>query len=67
MRDNFYNLILRGIFAVFLGVFLTSCDLSTPTHTGDDSVFPSKNLRAVSYSDLPEWENDDLICASSFP
>ena len=39
---------------------LTSCDLSTPTHTGDDSVAPSSNLKKVSYSELPGWRDDDV-------
>ena len=39
---------------------LTSCDLSTPTHTGDDSVAPASNLRKVSYSELPGWRDDDV-------
>ena len=47
----------------FLGVIgffaLAGCDLSTPTHVGNDSKMPS-NLRAVSYSNLPGWRDDDV-------
>ena len=53
--------IFFGLFRVLVCAFiLTSCDLSTPTHTGDDSVMPGENLRAVSYSDLPGWRDDDV-------
>ena len=49
--------------AKFLGligfVVLAGCDLSTPMHVGDDSKIPS-NLRAVSYSNLPGWRDDDV-------
>ena len=45
-----------GIIAVFA---ISGCDLSTPTHVGDDSKIPS-NLRAVSYSNLPGWRDDDV-------
>ena len=49
--------------AKFLGlmglVMLAGCDLSTPMHVGDDSKIPS-NLRAVSYSSLPGWRDDDV-------
>ena len=38
---------------------LTSCDVSTPTHRGDNSVIPS-NLRMVSYDELPGWRDDDV-------
>ncbi len=60
MKYKFPRVIFRGLSAIFLGVLLTSCDLSTPTHTGNDSVFPSGNLRAVSYSELPDWDKDDV-------
>lgn len=47
----------------FLGLIgflvLAGCDLSTPMHVGDDSKIPS-NLRAVSYSNLPGWRDDDV-------
>ena len=42
-----------GIFAIY------GCDLSTPMHVGDDTKIPS-NLRAVSYSNLPGWHDDDV-------
>ena len=43
-----------------IGIFAVSgCDLSTPTHVGDDSKIPS-NLRAVPYSNLPGWRDDDV-------
>jgi membrane-bound lytic murein transglycosylase A len=51
----FYNII-----AVITGIFLASCDLSTPTHTGDDSVIPENNFKKVSFSSLPDWEKDDV-------
>ncbi len=47
-------------FLVLIGfVALAGCDLSTPTHEGDDSKIPS-NLHAVSYSNLPGWRDDDV-------
>ena len=53
--------ILHRLFYVVVCAFvLTSCDLSTPTHTGDESVAPSGNLRKVSYSQLPGWRDDDV-------
>ena len=49
------------LFGIAICAFiLTSCDLSTPTHTGDDSVAPSSNLKKVSYSELPGWRDDDV-------
>ena len=52
---------INRVFFIVLGLFiLASCDLSTPTHTGDDSVAPSSNMRAVSYSELPGWRDDDV-------
>lgn len=45
--------------AILLAFTLTSCDISTPTHTNNDQVAPS-NLRAVSYTDLPGWQDDDV-------
>ena len=51
--------IQKGIFGIILAFSLTSCDLSTPTHQGDNSVIPS-NLKKVSYTELPGWENDDV-------
>ena len=38
---------------------LTSCDLSTSHHSGDNSVVPT-NLKKASYSDLPGWRDDDV-------
>ena len=53
--------ILLRVFGIAICAFiLTSCDLSTPTHTGDDSVAPSSNLKKVSYSELPGWRDDDV-------
>ena len=53
--------IISGLFHIVICAFiLTSCDLPTPTHTGDNSVAPASNLRAVSYSDLPGWREDDV-------
>ena len=46
--------------AVFFAFTLTSCDVSTPTHVGNNVVAPSSNLKPVSYSELPGWENDDV-------
>ena len=47
----------------FIGIMgfvaLAGCDLSAPMHEGDDSKIPS-NLRAVSYSSLPGWKDDDV-------
>lgn len=60
MIYSFPRRILRGIATAFCCLALTSCDVSTPTHTGDDSVFPSRNLKAVSYSELPDWNKDDV-------
>ena len=52
--------ILRGFAAAFCGLFLASCDLSTPKHTGDVSVTPNQNMKAVSYAELPDWDKDDV-------
>ena len=38
---------------------VAGCDLSAPTHQGDNSKIPS-NLTAVSYSSLPGWRDDDV-------
>ena len=46
--------------AIFIAFSLTSCDLSTPTHQGNDAVFPSSNLKPGSFSALPGWKNDDV-------
>jgi len=60
MKYMFSQLIVRGMAAVFCCFLLTSCDLSTPTHSGDDSTIPSRNLKKVSYSELPDWNKDDV-------
>lgn len=39
--------------------FLSACDLSTPRHSGNNSVVPS-NLKRVSYNALPGWRDDDV-------
>lgn len=49
----------RAILGIFAAVAIAGCDLSAPTHSGDNSVVPS-NLRRVSYSDLPGWRDDDV-------
>ncbi len=52
---------ISNLFRIALCTFiLTSCDLRAPTHTGDDSVAPTSNLKAVSYADLPGWRDDDV-------
>ncbi len=51
--------VIRSLIGIVCAFTLTSCDLSTPTHQGDNSVIPS-NLRKVSYNDLPGWDNDDV-------
>ena len=60
MTTNVLKLVKRGILLVIAGAVLASCDVSTPTHTGDDSTIPSGNLKKVSYSDLPGWRDDDV-------
>ena len=52
--------ISRLFYIVICTFVLASCDLSTPTHTGDDSVAPSHNLKKVSYDELPGWHADDV-------
>lgn len=52
--------IMRGLAAMCCAFALVACDLSTPTHQGDNSVFPSTNLRAVPYSALTGWQDDDV-------
>ncbi len=54
------KMISRLLCIALCGFVLASCDLSTPTHTGDDSVAPSSNLKKVSYSELPGWRDDDV-------
>lgn len=53
------KMVFRGICAVLSAFVLASCDVSTPTHQGDNSVIPS-NLRRVSYAELPGWRDDDV-------
>ncbi len=48
--------ILSGLLIIAV---LQGCDVRAPSHTTDKSVIPS-NLRAVSYSALPGWKNDDV-------
>lgn len=48
-----------------LGIILScfifaSCDVTTPTHTGNDGKISSSNMKRVSYSALPGWKNDDV-------
>ncbi|MCQ2581479.1 MAG: MltA domain-containing protein [Alphaproteobacteria bacterium] len=40
-------------------IFLSGCDVTPTTHSGDKSIIPS-NMRAVSYSALPDWDADDV-------
>lgn len=59
MRYFSKNIFIKLFISIFCAFILSSCDLSTPTHRGDDSVIPS-NLKKVSYSDLPGWKDDDV-------
>ena len=54
-----FNRFIRFVCLISLGVGIAGCDLSSPRHVGDDSKIPS-NLRAVSYSSLPGWRDDDV-------
>ena len=61
---NMKRLLSRGVLCMGMALALTSCrDLSptggTYTNTGDKSVVPS-NLKKVSYSALPGWQDDDV-------
>ena len=47
------------LFAICMAGFLSACDLSTPRHSGNNSVVPS-NLKRVSYNALPGWRDDDV-------
>ncbi len=51
--------LLVSLFTFHLLLILSACDVSTPYHSGNDSAIP-ENLRAVSYSDLPGWRDDDV-------
>ena len=53
------NWVQRCLMCLLCAITLTSCDLSAPTHQGDNSVIPS-NLKPVSYSELPGWRDDDV-------
>lgn len=54
-----FNKITNLVCLLGLAVGIAGCDLSTPTHVGDNSKIPS-NLHAVSYSALPGWKDDDV-------
>ena len=54
------KVISRLFYVVLCAFVLASCDLSTPTHTGNESVAPSGNLKKVSYSEIPGWRDDDV-------
>ena len=61
-----FNISKTTYFGVICGLFLafslTSCDLSTPSpHQGNNAVVPSSNLKPVSFSALPNWENDSYV------
>ena len=60
MTTNILGTIKKGFLLILGCLILASCDVSTPTHTGNNSTIPSENLKKVSYSDLPGWRNDDL-------
>ena len=61
LKMSFFNksVIKLGLIATFCGILLSGCDLSTPTVSGDNSIIPS-NLKRVSYSQLPGWNDDDV-------
>lgn len=59
MAYSLKSVMARGVMAICCAFALASCDLSTPTHSGDNSVVPS-NLKRVSYDDLPGWRDDDV-------
>lgn len=48
------------IVALGIAFALTSCDMSTPTHVGNDVVAPESNLKPVPFSALPGWKQDDV-------
>jgi membrane-bound lytic murein transglycosylase A len=54
-----FNKITQLAFVIGIGSLIAGCDLSTPTHVGNNSKTPS-NLVAVSYSALPGWRDDDV-------
>ena len=51
--------VLKVVGAICVAFIMASCDVSTPTVSGDNSVIPS-NFRRVSYNDLPGWRDDDV-------
>ena len=53
------NRFLQFIGLFILAVGISGCDLSSPTHVGNNSKIPS-NMKAVSYSELPGWRDDDV-------
>ena len=59
MLSGVKNMLLRIMGVISCVAALTSCDLSAPTHHGDNSVIPS-NLKRVSYNELPGWHDDDV-------
>ena len=52
--------IFGALGAIFAAFSLTSCDMSIPTHTGNNVVAPAENLEPVPYSALPGWRDDDV-------
>ena len=54
-----FNRFFRFFSVICAVLTIAGCDLSSPHHVGDDSKIPS-NLRAVSYSSLPGWRDDDV-------
>ena len=60
MKIDIFKWVFRGTVFGLCGLFLASCDVSTPTHSGDDSVVPHENLKKVSYAELPDWDKDDV-------
>ena len=59
MSGSIKRILFRMLAGALCAITLSSCDLSTPTHQGDNSVIPS-NLKKVSYNDLPGWREDDV-------
>ena len=56
---SLFNKIIQFCGLSVLLATVSGCDLSAPTHSGDNSKIPS-NLTAVSYSALPGWRDDDV-------
>ena len=59
MSGSIKRILFRMLAGALCAITLSSCDLSTPTHQGDNSVIPS-NLKKVSYNDLPGWREDEV-------